>query len=271
MKTPSYSAFFYCTVIKYTPKPSDMKPNTLLLALSCLFPLLALADDTTVLATTTVTVAAATTTAILQQQQAPAATTAAAATSAQPVPVDGRGTADETSAIEPGGLGSSSSNEAGAAGKDTGAFSISKGGIAAIIAVVVVVAVFGSELHPSNAQSRVCSLICGAVASAVLFYLAKKRQWEVRKSISRFSRRLTGRTDAARANRQSRRTGVRMASPPGAARHNRERDLEKGKASVAATDKGRVPHDKGKNVMSSFCIETPVVKSWKNKLFSSGK
>ncbi|EON69295.1 hypothetical protein W97_08455 [Coniosporium apollinis CBS 100218] len=229
-----------------------MKPNTLLLALSCLFPLLALADDATVLATTTVTVAAATTTAILQQQQAPAATTAAAATSAQPVPVDGHGTADETSGIEPGGLGSSSSNEAGAAGKDTGAFSISKGGIAAIIAVVVIVAVFG-------------------IASVVLFYLAKKRQWEVRKSISRFSRRLTGRTDAARANRQSRRTGVRMASPPGAARNHRERDLEKGKASVAVTDKGRVPHDKGKNVMSSFSIETPVVKSWKNKLFSSGK
>lgn len=62
----------------------------------------------------------------------------------------------------------------GASGNDSGSFSLSKGGLIAIIVIVVGVAVFG-------------------IASIVLFVLAKRRQWNVRASIKRASRRLTGR------------------------------------------------------------------------------
>lgn len=62
----------------------------------------------------------------------------------------------------------------GASGSDSGSFSLSKGGLIAIIVIVVGVAVFG-------------------IASIVLFVLAKRRQWNVRASIRRASRRLTGR------------------------------------------------------------------------------
>ncbi|OCK77684.1 hypothetical protein K432DRAFT_284058, partial [Lepidopterella palustris CBS 459.81] len=113
---------------------------------------------------------------------------------------------------------------AGASGNTQGAFSLSKGALVAIITVVVVVAVLGS-------------------ASVVLFYLAKKRQWDVRQSLRRASRRLTGRSDVSKVdrqtNRQNRRTGVRIASPPPSARktNQREHDLEKGVP--AAGEKGR--------------------------------
>ena len=99
----------------------------------------------------------------------------------------------------------------GAAGTDSGSFSLSKGGLIAIIVVVVAVAVFG-------------------IASIVLFVLAKRRQWNVRASIKRASRRLTGRDPgptpsevAAKRKRsgvvagsrsEKRDTGVRSA-PPG--------------------------------------------------------
>ena len=66
-----------------------------------------------------------------------------------------------------------------------------------------------------------------AVGSAVLFWLAKKRQWNVRQSISRVSRRLTGRSGAAN-NRQKRGTAVRLSSPAARSRANRDPDLEKG-------------------------------------------
>ncbi|KAF2453757.1 hypothetical protein BDY21DRAFT_260222, partial [Lineolata rhizophorae] len=98
---------------------------------------------------------------------------------------------------------------AGASGEDGGAFTLSKGGLAAIIVVVVVIAVFG-------------------IASLVLWYVAKKRQWEVRKSIRRASRRLTGRFEASKSRRQSRAGGVRVGTPPASKRANREIDLEKG-------------------------------------------
>ncbi|KAF2735861.1 hypothetical protein EJ04DRAFT_401405, partial [Polyplosphaeria fusca] len=97
-------------------------------------------------------------------------------------------------------------SDAGAEGSSKGAFALSKGGLIAIIVVAVIVAV-------------------GGTGSAVLFWLAKKRQWDVRQSLRRASRRLTGRSDVA-TKRQNRRTGMRLASPPASAR--RERDVEKG-------------------------------------------
>jgi hypothetical protein len=63
----------------------------------------------------------------------------------------------------------------GASGSDSSSFSLSQGGLIAIIIVVVAVAVFG-------------------IASIVLYVLAKRRQWNVRASLKRASRRLTGRS-----------------------------------------------------------------------------
>jgi hypothetical protein len=69
-------------------------------------------------------------------------------------------------------------------------------------------------------------------ASATLFWLAKKRQWDVRQSIRRASRRFTGRSTApaSKHNRQTRRASIRLASPPPGknSRARQERDVEKG-------------------------------------------
>jgi len=139
-------------------------------------------------------------------------------------------------------------SDAGASGSSQGAFSLSKGALAAIIVVVVVVVV-------------------GGAASATLFYLAKKRQWDVRKSFRRASRRLTGRSTAdldrvkPSSRSQNRRTGVRLASPPPSAkalvakRSESDRDVEKG-----------VPAEKPTTtttITSTFEVETPKTKGWK--------
>nr|POE75543.1 hypothetical protein CFP56_53655 [Quercus suber] len=94
---------------------------------------------------------------------------------------------------------------AGASGSSAGnSFNLSKGGLIAIIIVVVVVVIFG-------------------IASTVLFVLAKRRQWNIRASVARASRRLTGRFGGnkadALAQRRDRRTGIyaggaRIVSPP---------------------------------------------------------
>jgi len=102
-------------------------------------------------------------------------------------------------------------DDAGSEGASKGAFSISKGGLAAIIVVAVLV-------------------VIGGVASAVLFWLAKKKQWDVRQSIRRASRRITGRGGPEPSKRQNRRTGVRLNDPPPPrnGRMNQMHDLEKG-------------------------------------------
>ncbi|KAL1622024.1 hypothetical protein SLS56_008908 [Neofusicoccum ribis] len=159
-------------------------------------------------------------------------------------------TGSPSSSSSDGDSSSSSSDQtpsqAGADGPDAGSFKLSKGGMVAIIVVVVVVAV-------------------GGITLTSLFFIAKKRQWEVRKSLKRVSRRLTGRsTTDVRNNRENRRTAVRMASPPrgknhpNVARENKDRDVEKGEKKSGRT---------GKPTMSAFSVETPVVKSWKDKVF----
>ncbi|EKG11449.1 hypothetical protein MPH_11464 [Macrophomina phaseolina MS6] len=153
-----------------------------------------------------------------------------------------------TSSNDSGSSSSAADSAAGAEGADDGSFKMSKGGMIAIIVVVVVVAV-------------------GGIVSTVLFFIAKKRQWEVRKSLKRVSRRLTGRStvDVARNNREHRRTAVRVASPPpgqnrtAGAQENRNRDLEKGEKKPAGRNQ--------KPTMSAFSVETPVVKSWKDRVF----
>ncbi|RYP47957.1 hypothetical protein DL768_006054 [Monosporascus sp. mg162] len=62
-------------------------------------------------------------------------------------------------------------DDAGAAGSSPGAAQISQGALIAIIIVVSVVAVLG-------------------VSTAVLFYLAKKREWKVRENLRRSARKV---------------------------------------------------------------------------------
>ncbi|KAF1813482.1 hypothetical protein P152DRAFT_457844 [Eremomyces bilateralis CBS 781.70] len=103
--------------------------------------------------------------------------------------------------VSEGGLGTSTDpGVAGAAGPDSGGIHISTGGIIGI-AVGIAVAVIGIGVM------------------WFLWYMAKKRSWDVRSSIRRVSRRLTG---GISAKRKSNRTATRLASPP------RDRDVEKG-------------------------------------------
>ncbi|KAG4421805.1 hypothetical protein IFR04_005055 [Cadophora malorum] len=87
------------------------------------------------------------------------------ATSVPSQPGDGPAAGDAGSS--PG----SGDSAAGAAGADHGSIAISRGGIIAIIVVAVSVCILGA-------------------VSAVLFYLAKKRSWQVRESIRRSARRV---------------------------------------------------------------------------------
>ncbi|KAI0846145.1 hypothetical protein F5Y00DRAFT_149606 [Daldinia vernicosa] len=73
----------------------------------------------------------------------------------------------------PGSISSGGSidDSAGASGSSPGVVQISHGAIVAIIVVVAVVCVLG-------------------ISTAVLFYLAKKREWKVRESIRRSARKV---------------------------------------------------------------------------------
>jgi hypothetical protein len=118
---------------------------------------------------------------------------------------------------QPGGGGIDT--EGGASGSDAAAFRLSKGGLAAILIVVILVSLFGSKYDGPFASRLI--LMRHTVASIVLFIVAKRRQWTMRQTLTRASRRLTGRftqpktpQTASAANRRSRRTGIRMGSPP---------------------------------------------------------
>ncbi|KAF1976851.1 hypothetical protein BU23DRAFT_551286 [Bimuria novae-zelandiae CBS 107.79] len=141
-------------------------------------------------------------------------------------------------------------SDAGAAGAQKGGFTLSKGGLAAIIVVIALVVVVG-------------------VSSAVLFWLAKKRQWDVRQSLRRASRRLTGRStaDLPATKRQNRRTGVRLNSPPAPrrARPGREKDVEKGLQEDPRRGKTTT------NITSTFDVETPTPKGWKGMMLPGKK
>ncbi|KAF9729585.1 hypothetical protein PMIN01_12449 [Paraphaeosphaeria minitans] len=161
-------------------------------------------------------------------------------------------------------------SDAGAAGTQQGGFSLSKGGLAAIIVVISLVVILGgknSSLHsPSNVNTHTYT-----VSSAVLFWLAKKRQWDVRQSLRRASRRLTGRStvDRPATKRQNRRTGVRLASPPAGRRKQpgREKDLEKGLSEMPKRGTTTT------KITSTFDVDTPTPKpqGWKGLTLSGKK
>ncbi|KAK3384530.1 hypothetical protein B0T24DRAFT_646418 [Lasiosphaeria ovina] len=62
-------------------------------------------------------------------------------------------------------------NAAGASGASTGGFELSRGGLAAIIVVVSIVAILG-------------------IAMTILFYIAKKREWTLRETIRRSAKKV---------------------------------------------------------------------------------
>ncbi|KAJ9614180.1 hypothetical protein H2200_002316 [Cladophialophora chaetospira] len=77
--------------------------------------------------------------------------------------------------VEPGDIGASpgtSSTDAGAEGPDTGSVNLSRGATIAISVVVSVVVILGGTM-------------------AVLFFLAKKRQWTMKETIRRSARKVT--------------------------------------------------------------------------------
>lgn len=141
------------------------------------------------------------------------------ATSSQTYPSVTAASSTASADYEPGSPGGGQVDTAGgASGSDAAAFRLSKGGLAAILIVVILVSLFGSKC---DAPHRKDALICHTVTSIVLFIVAKRRQWTMRQTLTRVSRRLTGRfgqpktpQTASAVNRSSRRTGIRMGSPP---------------------------------------------------------
>ncbi|KAI9883117.1 MAG: Multiple RNA-binding domain-containing protein 1 [Watsoniomyces obsoletus] len=108
--------------------------------------------------------------------------------------------------------GPSSVDSAAGASGSSSSFNLSRGGMVAIIVVAVLVG-------------------GGGLASAALFYIAKKRQWEVRKSLRRSARRLTGGLNVSGKNQRAsrRQTGVKLPPTPRFAPNSKETvDLEKG-------------------------------------------
>lgn len=94
------------------------------------------------------------------------------------------------------------------------------------------------------------------VATAVLFYVAKKRQWEVRRTLKHASRRVTAKVrgkpaprPAAAEERMSRRKGaVRLQEE-----YKRERgiptDVEKGGLSIEMREQGAKKEKRGVAIM----------------------
>ncbi|OQO13296.1 hypothetical protein B0A48_01524 [Cryoendolithus antarcticus] len=125
--------------------------------------------------------------------QIPSSTLATSISSASAATPTASSSAGGTEYNAPGGAGSTDSgSDLGASGSDGGNFfSLSKGAIAGIIVVVVLVALFG-------------------IASTILFVVAKRRSWTIRETLRRGSQRLTGRGPTAPPS-SSRKGGVMIA------------------------------------------------------------
>lgn len=142
---------------------------------------------------------------------------------------------------------STGDSDAGASGSSSGSITISKGGIIAIIIAVVCVVIFGSE-YPNRSRAVEAYADIRAVASSILWYLAKKRSWEVRKTIRRSARRvataLTPRRstfpkDVQKVGRSSRGlTKIDEVPPtPGL----RSSDIEKGNSKMSSFEMSEPP------------------------------
>ncbi|KAF7191230.1 hypothetical protein HII31_07253 [Pseudocercospora fuligena] len=103
-----------------------------------------------------------------------------------------------------GSSGNTVDTDAGASGSQSGGFTLSRGGLIAICIIVAVVALFG-------------------IVTLSLFIIAKRRQWTMRQTLKRASRRLTGRGGqrSTAGDRQSRRAGLQMTAQPSRQGHKR--------------------------------------------------
>lgn len=165
------------------------------------------------------------------------------ATSAPIQPGSGPSAGDAGSSA---GSSTGDSNE-GAAGPDSGSITISRGGIIAIIVVVVCVVVFGGMFLCANRAAGTMANI-QIVASSILWYLAKKRSWEVRKTIRRSARRvataLTPRRstfpkDVQKVRRSSRGLTKIDEVPP--TPMTRSSDIEKGNSKMSSFEMSEPP------------------------------
>jgi len=116
---------------------------------------------------------------------------------------------------------------AGASGVSSGGLELSRAGLIAIIVVVVVIALVG-------------------IASTVLFFIAKKREWTMRETLRRSVRKVATaltprRSEFPKSVKDSVGRGGRMNKlddVPPTPRLPKQTDLEKGYASRNLTDKG---------------------------------
>ncbi|KAK7991727.1 hypothetical protein PG996_013256 [Apiospora saccharicola] len=123
-------------------------------------------------------------------------------------------------------------NAEGASGSSPGAIEISHGGMVAIIVVVCVVAVLG-------------------ISMAVLFFVAKKREWKIRETLRRSARKVVTaltprRTEFPKSVKDpSSRGRVRLDDVPPTPRLRPE-DIEKGyaKQGIRQSPEGRSTKDK---------------------------
>ncbi|KAF2398913.1 hypothetical protein EJ06DRAFT_531976 [Trichodelitschia bisporula] len=119
--------------------------------------------------------------------------------------------AQDGSGVQDGGAGSVlTGTTPGADGSDKGAFSLSRGAIVGMcVAIGLVVLIIGGLWW--------------------LWYMAKKKQWDIRGSLRRASRRLTGRRDTTQSARSTNRRGTVFVQQPPASKKRttgREPDLE---------------------------------------------
>jgi len=118
--------------------------------------------------------------------------------------------------------------DAGAAGPDSGSINISKGGVIAIVVCVVFVVIVG-------------------ITSSVLWYLAKKRSWEIRATIRRSAKRVATALTPRRSTfpkdvqqRRSTRGASRIDDIPPTPKV-RSFDVEKGPSKISSFEMSEPP------------------------------
>lgn len=142
--------------------------------------------------------------------------------------------------VPDGGVGSTATpSMPGANGADQGAFSLSTGAIVGIsVAIGVLVIAIGKTTLQSAFIERNLTISSIGVMW-FLWYMAKKRQWNIRESIRRASRRMTGRKvppKSAPASKNRRGT-VYIKPTPSAKGYSRTQDTERGLSSIDETAK----------------------------------
>lgn len=136
-------------------------------------------------------------------------------------------------------------SDAGAAGPSSGSIQISTGALVAVIVGVVCVVIFGSMLQKD--LSVISFADHGIVVTSVLFYLAKKRSWEIRKTIRRSAKKVVTALTPRRSTlpkdinqkRPSRAGMARIDEEPPTP--GRSMDLEKGNSKLSSFELQQPP------------------------------